>query len=89
MADTPAEALTRDQALRKAYGLATKRLREAHREEFDGLYGAEAKALGHEYTPKPTAEQKAAEELDTILAKFPALKSRLAGDDGADAAAPR
>lgn len=78
MTDTAAEN-ARDKALRKAYGQATKALREAHQDEFNGLYKAKAKALGFEWTPRPSAEQKAVEELDTILATFPHLKERLAG----------
>jgi hypothetical protein len=84
MADTPAEPLTREAALRKAYSLATKRLREAHQDEFNGLYTAEAKKLGHEWTPRPSDEQKAVEELDTILAKFPHLKERLVGPESGE-----
>lgn len=66
----------RSSALRKAYGNATTRLREEHRAEFDALYSQEAEALGVDYTPKPTPEQKAAAEIDDLLERFPTLRDR-------------
>lgn len=68
----------RSNALRKAYGAATARLREGHREEFDRLYVEEAKKLGVDYKPKPTAEQKAEEQLRALLAEHPGLRSKIA-----------
>lgn len=73
--DTP---LTRQQALTKAYGAATARLREEHRDEFEKFYVEEAKALGVDYKPKPTPEQKAEEEMKALLQQFPHLREKIA-----------
>jgi hypothetical protein len=62
---------------RKAYGLAQTRLREAHREEFNAFMAEEAKALGIEWKPKPTDEEKAKAELDKILAAHPGLREQM------------
>lgn len=67
----------RNSRLKKAYSNATSRLREEQRNEFDRLYSEEAKKLGVVYTPKPTAEQKAKQELEDLLAKFPHLRDQL------------
>jgi len=67
----------RNARLKKAYSNATSRLREEQRLEFDRLYSEEAKKLGVVYTPKPTAEQKAKQELEDLLAKFPHLRDQL------------
>lgn len=71
-------ALTRSEALRKAYGAATARLREEHREEFERLQVEEAKRLGFDYKPKPTPEQKAEEDLRALLTQFPGLRDKIA-----------
>lgn len=63
---------------RKAYGLAMKRLREAHREEFNTFMAEEAKTLGVDWKPRPTEAEKAAAELDALLAAHPELRERLA-----------
>jgi hypothetical protein len=44
----------RQAAHRKAYGAASKRLREAHRAEFNAFMAEESKTLGFEWKPKPT-----------------------------------
>lgn len=59
--------------LNKAYGAATAKLRDAHRDEFNRLYQAEAAELGVEWKPKLTPEQKAKNDLDAILAEYPHL----------------
>jgi len=63
--------------LRKAYGAATTRLREQYRSEFDALYSQEAEALGVDYKPRPTPEQKAEQDLAELLAKFPHLRDKV------------
>lgn len=68
------ETLDREAALRKAYGSATKALREQHREDFNTLYAAHAKDLGHEWTPKPTAEEVAKQQLEAIYKDHPNLR---------------
>lgn len=67
---------TRQGALRKAYGQATALLREQHRDEFDGLYAQEAKALGVDYTPRPSAEQRALQQIEALLNEHPALRNQ-------------
>lgn len=69
----------RSKKLRKAYGNATTRLREAHRDEFDSLYSQEAESLGVEYTPRPSAEQKALQQLQALLDEYPQLRGQVAG----------
>lgn len=68
----------RSSLLRKAYGAATTRLREQYRTEFDALYSQEAEALGVEYTPRLTAEQKAEQQMQALLAEFPHLAEKVA-----------
>lgn len=76
MTDTE-ESKKRDAAIRKAYSAASKRLREAHMDEFHAMQSEEAAKLGIKWSPRPSAEQKAEEELSSILAKHPSLAERL------------
>jgi hypothetical protein len=69
----------RQAAHRKAYGAASKRLREAHRAEFNQFMAEESKALGYEWKPKPTDEEKAAEQLAALLAAHPSLREQVVG----------
>jgi hypothetical protein len=70
----------RGNLLRQAYGKATARLREAHRDEFDGFYEEEAKALGVDYKRKPSAEEKAREQIAALLAEHPHLAEQFGVD---------
>lgn len=72
MADATPE-LTDDQKHRKAYGAATQRLREAHKDEFQNYMKDEASKLGLDWSPRKTAEDRAREELRATLAKYPHL----------------
>lgn len=78
-ASVPAETdkSERSNKLRKAYGNATTRLREQYRTEFDALYSQEAEALGVDYTPRLTPEQKAQQEFDALLEQYPNLAQRV------------
>lgn len=67
---------------RQAYANAEKALRERHQDEFRTLVKAEAQKLGVEYNFRPTAEERAAQEMRALLAKFPALREQVAGDVG-------
>lgn len=71
------EKKDRSDKLRKAYGEANTELRENHRDEFEALYVKHAAAVGIEYKPKPTKEQKAEAALAALLAANPGLKERL------------
>lgn len=71
------EKQERSQKLRQAYGQATTRLRETHREEFDSLYAQEAQALGVDYTPRLSPEQKAEQQLRALLEENPWLADKV------------
>lgn len=66
----------RKELLRQAYGAATQKLRDAHRDEFNRLYQESAAELGVEWAPRPTAEQRAEAEFDALLEQYPHLKER-------------
>jgi hypothetical protein len=71
--ETPEQKSERDAAIRKAYGTATAELRNAHREEFNDLMAAHAKEAGYEWKPRPSAEDKAREQYEKLIAEFPNL----------------
>lgn len=75
------EEAKRKRLLRQAYGQATSALRVAHQDEFLGLYQEQARELGVEYTPRPNAEQRAAEQFDALVATYPWLADRLTQED--------
>lgn len=79
-ASTPNDSpeAVRKAGLRKAYGLATSALRDAHRSEFQSLYHKAAKELGIDWSPRPTAEDKAREEMATLLREHPGLVDEFA-----------
>jgi len=62
--------------IRKAYGAATTRLRDNHRAEFNDLMKKEAENLGVEWSPRPSADERAEQELLDLLAKNPALAAK-------------
>lgn len=74
--EAPVEKTERGDKLRKAYGAATKALREAHRQEFDSLYAAEAQKLGEVYVPPLTKAQKAEQQIADLLAEHPDLATK-------------
>jgi len=79
MPNTQSEPKGRDALLRQAYSQASKDLREAHRDEFNELHRKHAVDLGVEGEPRPTAEQKAAEQIEALLSQFPQLRERVGG----------
>jgi hypothetical protein len=73
----------------KAYSAATARLREGHRQEFDGYLTEEMAKFGLVYTPKPTEAEKAKSEIEKLLALHPELRNLFAiGNDPGTPAAP-
>lgn len=64
-------------ALRKTYDVATQRLREAYPTEFKQLRKEAAKELGVEWEPRLTPEERAEQEFDDLLDRFPYLRERL------------
>lgn len=69
----------RDKLLTQAYGAATARVRDNHRDEFNRFYQEEAEKRGLDWKPKLTAEQKAEQTLLDLLDEFPHLSERLRG----------
>lgn len=78
MTDTPTEQ-TEVQKRRAAYSAAESRLREAHLDEFKALVKEEADRLGVTYVFRKTDAERAAEQLDKLLATHPELRARAAG----------
>lgn len=72
----PTDKSERSQKLRSAYTQANTALRESHREEFERLYQQKAQALGVDYKPRPTAEQKAEEQMAALLNEYPHLREQ-------------
>lgn len=77
MADETDQKNERANKLRKAYGEATAQLREEKRERFDELYAEKAKALGVEYTPRLSPEQKAEQTFEALLEEYPHLREKV------------
>lgn len=71
--------------LRTAYGLATTALRKNHQDEFNTLYQTEAKALGIDWSPRPSEQEQAETLFDELVTKYPHLRDRLAAEEGATA----
>jgi hypothetical protein len=78
----------KDKAMSAARSAAAAKLREKHLDEYNTLLTAEAKERGVDWKPRPTAEQRAAEEMERLLQQFPELAERVnataAKDDGPD-----
>lgn len=73
MSDSTTQPLDREAALKRGYALATQDLRNAHEDEFNKFRVARTKELGHEWTPKKSEKERAAEALAAILHEFPEL----------------
>lgn len=71
-------SLDRKDLLRQAYGKATTELRTTHKDEFNTLYAKHAAALGVDWSPRPSDEQKAEAQFADLLANYPHLADRLA-----------
>lgn len=65
---------TLDQKKAAARNVAFRRLREAHREDWNRLLKAEFEKVGVEWTPPPTEEEKAQQTIVELLEKFPTLR---------------
>jgi hypothetical protein len=77
MANDDEKEAERKNLLRRAYGMATTRLREQHRDDFNTLYEEAAKELDVEWHPRKTPEQKAEEQFETLLRDYPQLAERV------------
>lgn len=75
---TEMDAAERDRLLSQAYTAAQSRLREAHKDEFNGLYQAEAKSRGIDWQPRKSKEEQALDQISELLAQFPGVAEKLA-----------
>lgn len=72
----------RDKVIRAAYATATKRLREAHLDEFRQYQIEEAAKSGVDYKPQPTKDEKDEAALIALLEGNPNLKARIVEELG-------
>lgn len=70
----------RAQAITKGYTVATTRLREKHLEEFNKLRVAATKELGYDWTPPPTATEKALAEARALVEQHPEILDLLTSE---------
>lgn len=75
---TTEERIERDRLMSQAYGVAQKRLREAHQPEFNRYYQEECKARGIDWTPRKSKEEVALDQIEELLGTFPDLAEKLA-----------
>lgn len=73
----PASGERKSNKLLQARHAATAALIDAHREEFDQLYTAEAEKRGVTYTPELSEAQKAEQTLNRLLEDHPELAEKL------------
>lgn len=71
--ETPVKEPTTAQKRRAAYSAAETRLRERYPDEFKALVNEEAAARGVTYVFRLTEEERAAQQLRELLAKYPGL----------------
>lgn len=70
----------RDKKVTQTYSMATAKLRDLHRDEFNQLRVEAATELGIEWSPRPDEETKAKADLEAILAKYPHFKDEVLGE---------
>jgi hypothetical protein len=68
----------RDRLMSQAYGVAQKRLREGHKDEFNGYYQEECASRGIEWTPRKSKQEQALDQIQDLLTEFPDLAEQLA-----------
>lgn len=68
---------TRQANLNKASGKASARLKANHLDEWNTLMALEAKALGEDWAPRLSPEQKAEQDLRELLESNPSLRDKL------------
>ncbi len=69
-----------EKARSRAYHKAVMALRAAHREQWEDLYEKACVAEGVTYERRLTPEEKAAKQIEDLLAKFPNLRNPQAAD---------
>lgn len=80
MTDQNVEA-ARDDAIRKSYHAALKGLKDMYPDDFNKLRTQAAARLGYEWLPKPSAVERAREELRRILLEHPELVDEIMQDE--------
>jgi hypothetical protein len=70
------EAESRAEAKRKAYSAATTRFRKENPSEWNRVLKDEYAKVGIEWNPKPTEEERAAAEIERLLAEHPDLRTK-------------
>lgn len=70
----------RKELLRQAYGRATQVLRDEYRDRFNALYSEAAEALGVEWKPRLTEEQRAEQQFKELLTAYPHLADKIAAE---------
>jgi hypothetical protein len=76
MSDTTTEQ-DPQKAKSEAFSAAGKRLRETYREQYVAFVAEEMKDRGIDWSPKPTAAEKAASEAKALLAVHPEIAAEL------------
>lgn len=76
MPETPPENTDVQARRRKAYGEATQLLREQHRETFEALYEKRCEVHDVPYQRRLSDEEKAAKQIEELLAAHPGLRER-------------
>ena len=62
-----------EKARAAARSTAASRLRDAHRSEYDQILQEEMSARGIDWTPRPSKEEKARQQVKNLLAEYPGL----------------
>lgn len=74
---TPAPEVDEAALRRKAYTDAERTLRDNHTDEFKSLVLENAAKLGVTYRFRKTKEERAAEQMESLLAEFPELRNKV------------
>jgi aspartyl/asparaginyl beta-hydroxylase (cupin superfamily) len=69
---------SKDTLMSRAYSAASRRLREGHQDEFNDYMVEETERLGIKWTPKPTPQDRALQEITKLLETIPGLAEKLA-----------
>lgn len=75
------EQIEDQKARSAARSAAASRLREAHRDEYDGYLVEEMRERGVDWQPQPTPEEKAKADLEKIYEQYPHLREPVPADD--------
>lgn len=67
----------RNKNLNAASGAASKRLKEAHADEWNGYMKEEANKRGEQWKPKQSAKEKAKADFEKLLAENPEFADSL------------